>query len=341
MELLGAIGAFGIVAITIVICIGLSVIFSLRVDKMKDHRSYLSREIENMQKHIEILKKETESLKSEIIHYNNKVSALEEAKDRIEDQIKDKEDQLERSRINVDKQREIEQKMEETSRKAFQNFCLILEQDYEKKDKEYNEKLKQCELAFNTNKLKIAAEQAKEQEELDKIRDMRKSVQEAQRQERATKEKEEFFKLKIKDEDLSDILLFEEFKTKVKNKRAVSMLIWSTWYQKPMTELCNKILGTTPKCGIYRITNQKTDECYIGQSTNIADRWKQHAKCGLGIDTPAGNKLYKAMQEYGLQTFTWELIKECPREQLNEKERMYIDYYMSKDFGYNSNIGVK
>ena len=32
----------------------------------------------------------------------------------------------------------------------------------------------------------------------------------------------------------------------------------------------------------------------------FGDRWKQHAKCGLGIDTPAANKLYKAMQEDGI-----------------------------------------
>ena len=46
------------------------------------------------------------------------------------------------------------------------------------------------------------------------------------------------------------------------------------------------------------------------------------------------------MQEYGMWNFSWELIEQCPREQLNEKEKYYIDLYMTNDFGYNSNKGV-
>ena len=64
-------------------------------------------------------------------------------------------------------------------------------------------------------------------------------------------------------------------------------------------------------------------------------------KCGLGIDTPAGNKLYKSMQEYGVWNFAFEVLEECPRDQLNEKEKYYIDLYNSYEFGFNSNRGNK
>ena len=73
----------------------------------------------------------------------------------------------------------------------------------------------------------------------------------------------------------------------------------------------------------------------------MAARFKSHAKCGLGIDAPANNKLYAAMQKDGLSNFTWELLEECKKEELNERERYYIEAYMSKDYGYNSNIGVR
>ena len=79
----------------------------------------------------------------------------------------------------------------------------------------------------------------------------------------------------------------------------------------------------------------------IKKLSDVADRWKQHAKCGLGIDTPAANKLYKAMQEDGINNFSWELIEKCPREQLNEKEKYYIELYDAYNFGYNSNVGIK
>lgn len=58
--------------------------------------------------------------------------------------------------------------------------------------------------------------------------------------------------------------------------------------------------STEIKTGIYKITNLLTGDCYIGQAIDINKRWKEHCKCGLGIDTPLGNKLYKAMMDYGL-----------------------------------------
>ena len=116
------------------------------------------------------------------------------------------------------------------------------------------------------------------------------------------------------------------------------MLIWSTFYQKPMNQVCANVLGgaTIIKCGIYKITNQQTNLCYIGQAKDIATRWKTHAKAGLGIDTPVGNKLYKAMQEDGLENFSFELLEECVAADLNEKEKFYINLYQSNEFGYNS-----
>ena len=39
---------------------------------------------------------------------------------------------------------------------------------------------------------------------------------------------------------------------------------------------------------------------------------------GLGIDTPPGNKLYKAISEYGLQNFSFEVLEECEKQNLNQ-----------------------
>lgn len=108
-----------------------------------------------------------------------------------------------------------------------------------------------------------------------------------------------------------------------------------------MTTLCNNVLGTNIVSGIYKITNQETNECYIGQAVDVAKRWKDHAKCGLGIDTPANNQLYQAMKEYGLHSFSFELLENCSKEDLNEKEQKYIDIYQSYDYGYNQNKGIK
>ena len=75
--------------------------------------------------------------------------------------------------------------------------------------------------------------------------------------------------------------------------------------------------------------------------SDIYKRWSDHCKCGLGIDTPPGNKLYQAMQEYGLDNFTFELLEECDASNLNEKERYFIELYQADTFGYNSQAGNK
>ena len=107
-----------------------------------------------------------------------------------------------------------------------------------------------------------------------------------------------------------------------------------------MTMLCNNVIGIETKSGIYKITNQLNDCCYIGQAVDLASRWKQHAKCGLGIDAPKGSKLYKAMQEDGLWNFSFEVLEFCSSAELNEKEKYYIELYQSKDYGYNTLKGI-
>ena len=86
-------------------------------------------------------------------------------------------------------------------------------------------------------------------------------------------------------------------------------------------------MGTNTKCGIYKITNLVSNQAYIGQSVDIASRFKQHIKCGLGIDAPASNKLYKSMIEDGVWNFSFELLEECPKDKLNERESFWIDLY--------------
>ena len=158
--------------------------------------------------------------------------------------------------------------------------------------------------------------------------------------EKEIKEQLDFYCLQIDPIDLSDIETLEKVKSRLNKPRILSMLIWQTYYQKPMTQLCNDVLGTSVVTGIYKITNQTTDQVYIGQARDVAARWKEHAKCGLDIDRPAGNKLYQAMMEDGIQNFSWELLEECSANELNEKERKYIELYQSAKFGYNSNKGV-
>lgn len=231
-------------------------------------------------------------------------------------------------------------KQQSLSKNAFINYCEVLDKDYKEKEEEYNKSLELLYSSYERQQIITLDELEKVKADLDKIKATRAAAIQARIQEEQIKEQREFYMLCPKSTDIADIKRLERIKPELNNPRILSMLIWSTFFQKPMTALCNNVLGTSTITGIYKITNQENEMCYIGQAVDIATRWKNHAKCGLGIDTPAGNKLYKAMQEFGIWNFTWELLEECPSNQLNEKEQYYINLYDSYSYGYNSNKGV-
>ena len=82
--------------------------------------------------------------------------------------------------------------------------------------------------------------------------------------------------------------------------------------------------------GIYKITNNINNKCYIGQSRNIEKRWENHRYSNL--DYP----LYRAFRKYGIQNFTFEIIEECSANDLNPKEAYWIRYYCPE---YNQTAG--
>ena len=248
----------------------------------------------------------------------------------------------------------IKEKLDETSKinenliqmkdSIYQSFCEYadyLENDYKMHECEYDEMIEDLKARYDQKQDELAEKLDFEQKELDKISKTRAAAIQAKLKEKEIKEKASFYCLNISKLDLDDIETLERIKPKLNKPRILSMLIWSTYYQKPMTALCNNVLTKDIVCGIYKITNQKNDMCYIGQSVDIAKRWKDHAKCGLGIDTPASNKLYKAMQEDGIHNFSFELLQTCDRSELDEREKYYIELYDSCRYGYNSTSGNK
>lgn len=98
-------------------------------------------------------------------------------------------------------------------------------------------------------------------------------------------------------------------------------------------------------CGIYKITNLINGKVYIGQSNDIEDRWRDHK----WISTQENKieysyPLYRAFRKYGLENFSFEVIEQCPEEDLNEKEIYYIEFYRAyfhyeNSNGYNQTLG--
>lgn len=288
--------------------------------KAKDEKNKLEYQISN-------LKLEKDKLNYEQLNTKNDIKNLKEQINIYTENLR----QIDET-ISNSKQR---------SQEAFESYCDILDSAYRNTEEEYSELEDSLREAYAIAQEKLLAETSEIQKELDKIKATRTAAIEAQIREKKIKEQQSFYCLKISDADIADIQKLENIKKTLNKPRVLSMLIWQTWFQKPLKALAANILGTSTVTGIYKITNIITGECYIGQAADIAVRWSEHAKCGLGIDTPAGNKLYKAMQEYGLQSFSWELLEKCDRAELNEKERYYIGLYDSVNYGYNILKGNK
>lgn len=89
--------------------------------------------------------------------------------------------------------------------------------------------------------------------------------------------------------------------------------------------------------GIYKITNLVNGKFYIGQSTHIKQRFKEHRdSINRKPDDPRGQgPLYDDMRKYGLENFTFEILEECPIEKLDEREEYYIALYDAVNKGYN------
>lgn len=92
--------------------------------------------------------------------------------------------------------------------------------------------------------------------------------------------------------------------------------------------------------GIYKITNKINKKSYIGQSVNIEHRWNSHKTNYLNKNIKDYNtKFYKALRKYGIENFDFEILEKCNKNNLNEREIYWINFYNSFKDGYNSTLG--
>lgn len=88
------------------------------------------------------------------------------------------------------------------------------------------------------------------------------------------------------------------------------------------------------KTGIYKITNKINGKTYIGQSEDIERRFKHHK--GIYSDFA----IHRAFKKYGIDNFTFEVLYECPIEEMNKWETFFITIFGSlSPNGYNLNMG--
>lgn len=93
---------------------------------------------------------------------------------------------------------------------------------------------------------------------------------------------------------------------------------------------------------IYKATCKTTRQIYIGKTEiSTQQRWKQHCTtANLPSHGDYNFPFHRAIRKYGKEDFILEIIDTADSsEELNEKEKYWINYYDSYNNGYNASLG--
>lgn len=203
----------------------------------------------------------------------------------------------------------------------------------------YTEKLKSIEQKFQTdlkNIIQIYEEKSEEYEiQLTDLREKRTAAIQTAIQEYEKSTNRNFYMLQLSNNDIEDIQLLRKLENTLHNKDILGKIIYKVYFEKPYTSLVGRVLDNKEFSGIYKITNELNQMCYVGQAVNIKKRWQQHIKRAVGAEALVNNKLYPAMIQDGVENFSFEVIDRCEKNKLNEREQYWQQFYQAKKYGYS------
>ena len=275
-------------------------------------------------------------LNEKISNLNNDYNSLIKEIDFLKDKKKILDDNYQQASLNAEMYC---QKANELASEKFAQSAEQMAQRYQQAEDNYQQEY-----------LKAIEESTKEytnliiqkQEELNKIsqelveaKAKQNAIVEANKRAEEVKQKEQFYKLNLSEIDIEEIKKLRSIIPYLRSAEPINKVIWKVYYEKPYTDLIGRVIGQGIHTGIYKITNIENQKCYIGQAVNIADRWKQHIKRGVGAEAPTRNKLYPAMYELGPEQFTFEILEECDKSLLDSREDYWQEFYQAKEFGYS------
>ena len=156
---------------------------------------------------------------------------------------------------------------------------------------------------------------------------------------REVEEKRDFYRVVLEPNASGDIEILLSIREKLIFRENLDKLIYDVYVSKQVMEMVKRVLQGRAPSGIYKITRIKTGEIYIGKSTDIKKRWTEHCKTAYGVGTIAHSVLHTTIKKDGIENFTFELLEEVPKDKLTEREKYWINFYDSKNYGLNERNG--
>ena len=320
--------------IIIGIClVGLSIIIYFTYHQIQifkntnEQINHLRQQVNDYDTEIQQQKSELQTLNNNLITAREEIKYSESRKQELVQDIADNMRQVESLKQQFETTEESFRRNYMNERKewveARQNEYLLMQEDFVTQFREENSK-------------KLAA--AKELSiKLDELRSAADAAIEVAKRHAEEENFVAYHSLQLEDSALADIKKLENIVPSISAEagEAVAKIIWKVYYEKPYGDMVGRVLGNSHPTGIYRITNTRNSKCYIGQAVDIGDRWRQHIRRALNAEPRTQNKLYPAMYKEGIENFTFEVIEECSREKLNEREDYWQDFYHAKEYGYS------
>ena len=283
----------------------------IALDKLNIEKSNVQVEINNLKMYSKDLQEQNAVIQNNIVELQNSAeqvynNALQSAQSHLD--------------LAIEKSAN---EFQEEQKKYQEDYLKVLED----LSKEFVEKTEASKIELN--ELNTA---------LEKMRSIVKAAREEQIRLAQSKENKAYYQIQLSDLDLKEIQKIRDILPYMRNERPLCKAIWENYYRTPFNDLLYRIMEVGQIYGIYKITNILNSKSYIGQAVNLPDRLRNHVKAGLGIDTP-NSILYKSMKEDGVENFSFEILEYCNRDELNEKEKFWIEYFDSQSWGYNMTGG--
>ena len=248
--------------------------------------------------------------------------------------------QLQAVNNQIIEQKQVVDSLAETAKKMREGAIERAQEVYKEQtaqlQSQYLEDQKKIEAQKNT----ILKDIEREKKKLADLEAKQLAYIQAKQREEAISANIDYFRLALDQLDINDIELLRELQPRFVKKETIDKIIWDAYYKSAFDVLSAHLFQNagTKVCGIYKLTDQITGQSYIGQSVDVRERIRTHIKTALTYGK-ASNKLYQAMQKDGLYNFTFEILEEVPRSDLNDREAYWIGFYKTKEFGLNGTKG--
>ena len=215
----------------------------------------------------QILKTKKDELTGQVTNIQSEYNTISAKRDEIKNSLDDLEKQSAQAA----------EKFYESARQAVQtsfdqeieNINTTLEQDREQAKQTYLETTQECvlefqkEIDFKQHELtQVRAVLEQEQKNVDAAVEAAKRRQEMENQ-------QDFYRLVLTDEDITEIKRLREVLPYLRDKTPLNKVIYKVYYEKPLTDMIGRVVGTGQHTGIYKITHINSQKCYVGQAVNI------------------------------------------------------------------------